>query len=66
MKILQSVDYKIEVPTDVEELATLLDNYSPDWAMTLDFLCKVGERQGIHIDRRAVMHKMTEIYGFGE
>lgn len=66
MKILDSINYTVSIPTDVEELDTMLDVYTYDWAVVLDFLCAVANKQGLHIDKRAVAHKMAEKYGLGE
>ena len=62
MNILESTQYIITIPTDSEELATLLENHAGDWAPVLDFLDDVSASQGIVINRREVAEIMRKKY----
>lgn len=56
-------DYKLDIPTNPEELATMLDNYALDWGVVLDFLDTVATRRGITLDRGEVCRIMKDKYG---
>lgn len=62
-KILDSVDYVLDIPTNPEELATLLDSYALDWGTVLNFIDAVATRRGISIDRERVCEIMIRKYG---
>lgn len=55
--------YMIDIPTNPEELATLLDNYSGDWGINLSFLAKVARARGIILDVDTVSKIMMKKYG---
>ena len=52
--------YMIDIPTEPQELATLLDNYSTDAFETLGFLEKLAKSRGIVLDSRAVWAELTK------
>lgn len=56
-------EYIIDIPTNPEELATMLDNYAQDWGMVLNFLDTVATRRGITLDVEAVCRIMKRKYG---
>ena len=60
--ILESF-YMIDIPTNPEELATLLDNYALDWGTTLSFLSSVARSRGMIIDVDTVSSIMKRKYG---
>jgi len=60
--ILESF-YMIDIPTNPEELATFLDNYTEDWGVTLSFLAKVAGSRGTHLDIDTVSKIMRKKYG---
>jgi len=62
MNILEGTQYIITIPTDSEELAKLLDNYSNDWAEVLQFLNKFASSQGIIINVSEVSENMRRLY----
>lgn len=62
MNILEGTQYIITLPTDSDELATLLDNYANDWTIVLDFIDTVSKRQGVIINRKEVAEKMRKMY----
>lgn len=62
MNILEGTQYIITLPTDSDELATLLDNYANDWAIVLDFIDTVSKRQGVIINRKEVAEKVRKMY----
>ncbi len=53
----------VYIPTNSEELAGLLDDYSQDWASTLMFLHRVAKFQGIIINLVEVEEKLKELIG---
>lgn len=56
----------LNLPTDPEELATLLEVYAKDWSLVLDFLGKMAVRHGIILEVSKVRQIMTERYSEGE
>lgn len=60
--ILESF-YMIDIPTDPEELATLLDNCALDWGTVLSFLDTVAVRRGITLNKDRVCEIMKSKYG---
>lgn len=62
MNILESTQYIITIPTDSEELATLLDNHAGDWGEVLQFLEGLANTQGIVFKRREVAEIMRKKY----
>ncbi len=54
--ILES-HYMIDIPTDPELLASMLDANARDWAEVLHFLDTVSQRRGIILET----HKVVEI-----
>jgi len=62
MNILESTQYIITIPTDSEELATLLDNHAGDWGEVLQFLEGLALSQGIVFKRREVAEIMRKKY----
>lgn len=62
MNILEGTQYIITIPTDSDELATLLDNYANDWTIVLDFIDTVSKRQGVIINRKEVAEKVRKMY----
>lgn len=62
MNILEGTQYIITLPTDSDELATLLDNYANDWTIVLDFIDTVSKRQGVIINRKEVAEKVRKMY----
>lgn len=62
MNILESTQYIITIPTDSEELATLLDNHAGDWGEVLQFLEGLAHSQGIVIKGREVGEIMRKKY----
>ena len=58
--------YMVDIPTNPEELATLLDNYAGDWGTVLGFMAKVARSRGIILDVDAVSKLMMKKYGIGE
>lgn len=62
MNLLESTQYIITIPTDPEELATLLDDYALDWGTVLNFLDTVSNKNGIHLEVGTIRRIMTEKY----
>lgn len=62
MRILDSVDYKIEIPTDSDTLATWLDNYADDWGIVLRFIERVATRQNLIIKSLEVLEILRKKY----
>lgn len=62
MNILEGTQYIITLPTDSDELATLLDNYANDRTIVLDFIDTVSKRQGVIINRKEVAEKVRKMY----
>lgn len=60
--ILESF-YMIDIPTNPEELATLLDNYALDWGTTLNLLASVAKKRGVVLDVDTVSKLMQQKYG---
>lgn len=60
--ILESF-YMIDIPTNPEELATLLENYALDWGIALSFLASVAKGRGMTIDVDTVSNIMQRKYG---
>lgn len=58
--------YMIDIPTDPIELASMLDNYSQDWGITLSFLARVALSRGIILDVDTVSKIMRKKYGIEE
>ena len=58
--------YMIDIPTNPEELATLLDSYALDWGTTLSFLAKVAATRGVVLDIDTVAKIMRNKYGIEE
>lgn len=56
-------DYMLDIPTNPEELATMLDNYALDWGTVLNFLDTVATRRGITLDTEKVCEIMKSKYG---
>lgn len=56
-------EYLIDIPTNPEELATLLDNYALDWGTVLNFLDTVATKRGIMLDVEAICRIMKRKYG---
>lgn len=63
MHILESNFYMIDIPTDPDELAMLLDLYSRDWEENLHFLSNVAKRKGIVLDVELIREKVLELIG---
>lgn len=63
MNILEGTQYIITLPTDSDELATLLDNYANDWTIVLDFIDTVATKRGVTLDVREVSRIMKRKYG---
>lgn len=53
----------IQIPTDPDELAVLLDTYSRDWAENLLFLSNLAKKFGIPLDTVSVSEKVLELIG---
>lgn len=53
----------IDIPTNPEELATLLDNYALDWGTTLNLLASVAKKRGVVLDVDTVSKLMQQKYG---
>lgn len=62
MNILDSTQYIITIPTDPEELATLLDNCAHDWGVVLNFLATVSNRNGIQLEVGTISRIMIDKY----
>lgn len=58
--MLESTRHVMSIPTDPEELATMLDSYALDWAVVLHFLDSVSSANGITIDTVAVRKIMLQ------
>lgn len=56
-------DYMLDIPTNPEELATLLDNYALDWGTVLNFLDTVATKRGVTLDVEEVSRIMKRKYG---
>lgn len=55
-------NYMIDIPSNPEELATLLDNYALDWGTVLVFLDRVATKRGIHLDSAKICEIMKRKY----
>lgn len=58
-------EYVIDIPTNPEELATLLDDYAEDWGIVLKFLDTVSTKRGIMLDTHKICEIMKKKY-FGD
>lgn len=62
MNILEGTQYIISLPTDSEDLASILDDYASDWVEALEFLNNYATSQGIVINKREVAEIMARKY----
>lgn len=53
----------LQIPTDPDELAVLLDTYSRDWGENLLFLSNLAKKFGIPLDTVSVSEKVLELIG---
>ena len=62
MSKILDIPYTISIPTDPQELATMLDLYSNDWATVLQFLSNVAHKQEVELDTIRVAQLIIEGY----
>lgn len=62
MKIIEETNYMINVPTNPEELAVLLDNFAGDWQAVLEFINNIAIRQSIVFNSKEVSEIMRKKY----
>jgi len=60
--MLVESNYLIQIPTDSQELASLLWNYSTDWAEALEFVDRYCKSQGIVIKKQEVIEIIKTQY----
>ena len=60
--ILENI-YMIDIPTNSEDLATLIYNNSYDWAVVLDFFDQVAKKRGIVIKTLEVADMIRQLNG---
>jgi hypothetical protein len=51
------------LPTNPDELADILHNFSYDWAVDLDFIDRVARARGIEVDTVLVSQKVRDMIG---
>lgn len=62
--ILESTAYILTIPTDSEELATLLENHAGDWAPVLSFFESLAHSRCIALKSREVAEIMRKKYEY--
>lgn len=58
-------DYLISLPTDSDELASLIYENSGDWEVCLNFLATVAKKQGLILKTWDIAQKIREFIGEG-
>lgn len=53
----------LHLPTDPQELANVVFEYSVDWAIVLDFLNKYAASQGIELDTLEISNLVQDKIG---
>lgn len=56
-------DPLLHVPTDPQELANVVFEYSVDWAIVLDFLNKYAASRGIELDTLEISNVIQDKIG---
>lgn len=52
----------INIPSNPQDVAAMLDNYSGDWFEALKFLAGIADEQGVHFDKSAVTKMLARKY----